>query len=247
MAAGPLPSRRDTPWLGVLGGMGPAATSFFLERLTALTPATRDQDHLPLIVYADPRTADRSDALLGKGPDPLGQLLTGVRFLDACEVDVIAVPCNSAHAWFPQLQANCRAHIVHIADAAVQALLASPPPAGRVGVLGTEGTLRLGLYQDRLRAAGLDPVVPEDVDEIAALMSAIRSVKSGQVGEGRDVFLDLVARLGERGAERVVVACTDLSVAAAGDLSVGSVGLVDAADALAMACLRLMRPGCAAP
>lgn len=65
------------PWpppsaaLGVLGAVGPAATVDFLRRVVTLTPAGRDHDHVPVIVYSDPATPDRLDAILEIGPDSL--------------------------------------------------------------------------------------------------------------------------------------------------------------------------------
>src|SRR4051794_25571021 len=57
--------------LGVLGGMGPLASAQFMLRLTLLTPAERDQDHIPAVLWSDPRVPDRTAARLGTGPDPL--------------------------------------------------------------------------------------------------------------------------------------------------------------------------------
>jgi len=57
-------------WVGILGGMGPAATADFYTKLIQSTPATQDQDHLPVIIWADPSMPDRTAALLGNGPGP---------------------------------------------------------------------------------------------------------------------------------------------------------------------------------
>ena len=89
--------------LGVLGGMGPLATADFLQKLTLATKAGRDQEHIPLIVYGDCTTPDRTAAVLGTGPSPLPQLLAGIEFLNAARVSAIAIPCNSAHCWHKDL------------------------------------------------------------------------------------------------------------------------------------------------
>ena len=56
--------------LGVLGGMGPAATAEFLRLLAVKAPADCDQEHPRMIVYSHTVTPDRTTYLLGKGPDP---------------------------------------------------------------------------------------------------------------------------------------------------------------------------------
>ena len=57
--------------LGVLGGMGPLASAQFMLRLTLLTPAARDQDHIPAVLWSDPRVPDRTRGHLAGGDDPL--------------------------------------------------------------------------------------------------------------------------------------------------------------------------------
>ena len=220
--------------LGVLGGMGPAATADFLRRLAAVTPAERDQDHIPVVVYSDPTTPDRSDAMERGGEDPLPKLLAGIRFLDAAGVAAIAIPCNSAHLWYEQMQAATSVPILHIADAVIQGLQASLPGVGTVVLLGTEGTLRSGLYQDRLEAAGYATVTPSGRTELDELMSGIRAVKAGDIDRGREVLLVLAHRLLGRGGQAVVVACTDISVAFASDVEIESRPLVDANTELAV-------------
>src|ERR1700739_3912024 len=86
--------------LGALGGMGPPASAQFMLRLTALTPAARDQDHIPAVLWSDPRVPDRTAARGGGGEDPLPFLLRGVRGLRQAGCGAIAVPCNTAHGWY---------------------------------------------------------------------------------------------------------------------------------------------------
>jgi hypothetical protein len=69
--------------LGVLGGMGPAATVDFLDKFVALTPAIRDQEHLPVLVNFAPQIPDRSAAILGNGPSPLPAMQRALHLLVA--------------------------------------------------------------------------------------------------------------------------------------------------------------------
>ena len=115
--------------LGVLGGMGPLASAQFMVRLTLLTPAEQDQDHIPTVLWSDPRVPDRTAARLAGGADPLPALLRGIRGLEAAGCGAIAIPCNTAHGWFDAMQAATALPILHIVDAAAAELA----PAGRAG------------------------------------------------------------------------------------------------------------------
>src|SRR5690625_2384056 len=125
------------PVLGVLGGMGPAATADFMAKLAARTRAERDQDHIATLVYSDPSTPDRSDAMLHGGPDPLPALLHGIEYLCSAGVAAIAVPCNSAHYWFAQLSESASVPLLNIVDAVASQI---QHDHGRPMVLGLDRT-----------------------------------------------------------------------------------------------------------
>src|SRR5699024_9848860 len=133
--------------LGVLGGMGPAATADFLDKLAARTPAARDQEHIATIVYSDPSTPDRSDAMVAGGPDPAPALVRGIEFLCSAGVSAIVVPCNSAHFWFDQMQQAATVPVLHIVDAVAEQVRGTGPGITRLGLMSTDGTARSGVYQ----------------------------------------------------------------------------------------------------
>src|SRR4051812_14632246 len=101
--------------LGVLGGMGPLATVDFLKKLIEETPATRDQDHVPVVVYSVPQIPDRPGAILEATESPLPAMLEGVRVLKGAGAAALAIACNTAHYWYDELSAE-GVPVVHIAD-----------------------------------------------------------------------------------------------------------------------------------
>lgn len=223
------------PDLGIIGGMGPAATTNFLRQLDGLVDAARDQDHLAYIVWGDPRIPDRSEALLGRGPSPLPHLELAVRKLGGLGVGLIAIPCNTAHHWVDRLSTISD---VPIADMILETArrTALLHPGARVCILATLGTSSSPLYRDQLAAHGLGHV-PLDASSQDLVEATIRSVKANDL-DGARRRLDGVAVLLERhDADVAVIACTDLShlVAATGtDLGVPT---IDASDCLARHCL----------
>ncbi|MBK1659705.1 cysteate racemase [Paracraurococcus ruber] len=222
--------------LGVLGGMGPLASAQFMVRLTLLTPADRDQDHIPAFLWSDPRVPDRTAARLGTGEDPLPALLRGIRGLEAAGCGAVAIPCNTAHGWYEGMRAATRLPILHIVEAAAEDLRRQGVPPGPIGVMGTAATLAMGLYQQGLAGAGWDCLVP-DAAEMASLVSpAIALVKANRVPEAYAPLAEAAGRLVARGARAVVLGCTEIPLGIAAGPAL-PFPVVDTIDALARAAI----------
>ena len=199
--------------LGVLGGMGPLATADFMRKLIVATPATRDQDHLPLIVYSVPQIPDRTVAILSGGESPLPALLHGLRTLEAARASAIAIPCNTAHYWADELARATALPILHIADAVLGQLRRRCAPESNVALIGTQGTVHAGFYQKALGANGYACMIPTPEELCELVMPGIDFVKQGDLEQGGRKLEIAVRRLLERGAATVVLACTEIPLA----------------------------------
>lgn len=215
--------------LGVLGGMGPAATVDFLAKLQAATPAASDADHIRVVMDLDPRVPNRH--LDGeRAREALAAMAARLRTAGA---QVLAMPCNTAHLAAAAIEAASGLALVDMPAAAVAEAAAGG--ARRVGVLCTP--LALTLYRDRLAAAGLEAVALSPEGE-AALMQAIFRVKAGDVGSGlRAAMAARAAELVAAGAEAVGMGCSEVPLAL--DAAQVAAPLVDATEALARACVRV--------
>lgn len=222
--------------LGVLGGMGPLASAQFMLRLTLLTPADRDQDHIPTILWSDPRVPDRNAARLGSGPDPLPWLMRGIDGLRAAGCGAIAIPCNTAHGWFEPMVQQAGIPVLHIVDATATDLRRIGISRGKIGLMGTALTLSMKLFQDRLGAQGWDIIEP-DAEQMRHLVSpAIASVKANRVTEAYLPLVEVANSLAARGATAVVLGCTEIPLGIqAGPIEALRVPVVDTIDALARA------------
>jgi aspartate racemase len=227
--------------LGILGGMGPLATADFYEKLIAQTPAARDQEHVPVVIYAVPQVPDRTEALLRGGPSPLPALQAGLRALVAAGAQAIAIPCNTAHAWYDELAAASPVPILHIADAAADAAARIAGAGARLGLVATSGTLASDFYPRRLAARGFECTTPTGAEMGALVTPGIAKVKAGDIDEAGRLLERAVEALVERGAAAVVLGCTEVPVALD---RIGS-GLrprcIDATAALAGACVAWCR------
>ena len=177
---------KNVQLLGVLGGMGPMAGAAFAARVVALTPAERDQDHIPLVLWNDPRVPDRSSARLGQGEDPLPAMLRGLRLLERSGADLVAIPCNTAHLWYDQLAAATRLPVLHIVESVCDDLERLGAGGGRVGLMGTAATLQLDLYGEPLRRQGRLPHVRPFGDRRADRRDRGAHAERGRRGDHRE-------------------------------------------------------------
>jgi aspartate racemase len=202
--------RSDDKVLGVLGGMGPLASAQFMVRLTLLTPATRDQEHIPAVLWSDPRVPDRTVGKLKGGADPLPWLLRGIDALEDAGCSAIAIPCNTAHGWFDEMRGATDLPILHIVDAAAEELRRLRIAGGRIGVMGTQATLAMRLYQDRLGGLGWDCITPSQEQMERLVSPAIALVKANRVADAYAPLAEVARDLGKRGAAAVVLGCTEI-------------------------------------
>jgi aspartate racemase len=226
----------DDQILGVLGGMGPLASAQFMVRLTQLTRAARDQDHIPAVLWSDPRVPDRTAGRLRGGADPLPWLLRGLEGLQRAGCKAIAIPCNTAHGWYDQMQNAAQVPILHIVDAAAAELRRSGVIAGTIGVIGTQATLAMRLYQDRLSAQGWDCIVPDQEQMDRLVSPAIAKVKANRLADAYGPLAAAVRGLIQRGARLVVLGCTEIPLGIQAGPAL-EVPLVDTIEALARAAI----------
>ncbi len=231
--------------LGVLGGMGPLATVDFMEKLVTATPADRDQDHVAVIAASLPQIPDRSDAITGDGPSPLAAMVGTLGRLERAGAQAIAIACNTAHHWHADIQRHTALPVLHIADAAIGEMTSAGAGHGtRVGVLATTGTLEAGIFRHRLADAGMDCVDLTAGDQQSLVMAGIRAVKGGDMDTGAALLAAAADALRARGAERIIMACTEVPPAmahAGAHAGRQGPGYVDATAALARACVAWAR------
>ena len=220
----------------MLGGMGPLASAHFMVRLTLLTPAMRDQDHIPTVLWSDPRVPDRTVGTLAGGADPLPWLLRGIAGLKRAGCGAIVIPCNTAHGWYDAMRDAACMPILHIVDAAAADLCRMGVQGGTIGVMGTQATLAMRLYQDRLGALGWNCIVPSQEEMDRLVSPAIALVKANRVADAYPPLADVVRSLGVRGASSVVLGCTEIPLG----IQAGpkpDLPVVDTIDALARAAI----------
>ncbi|MFH8574067.1 aspartate/glutamate racemase family protein [Streptomyces sp. NPDC017993] len=235
------PSTGRRPLLGVLGGMGPMATAHFYQRLIEHTPAHRDQEHLPVAIWADPTVPDRTDALLRRGPSPVEAMLTGLSWLTQARATCIAVPCNTAHAYIDVLRAHTDVPILDMVHAALDACRTHQPTIERIGILATEGTRTARLYDAAGQLLGLHIIHVTSSIQTHHVNRAITAVKQGgDLALAKRDIVTAATELRTAGAEMAIAACTEIPLIA--EAAQRTLPVLDSTSALARQALAVLRP-----
>lgn len=203
------------PLIGIIGGLGPAATVDFYAKVVAATRATKDQDHVRLIIDGDPMVPDRSASVAGRGESSAPALVAKALRLAAAGAEVLAMPCNGAHAYEADIRQAVDLPFVSIVEETVRAALAHLPGTHSmgtaVGVLATAATQGARLYPKAFAGHGVAVVEPDSQGE-TEFMSLLYRIKGGDEREPavRNVMAALAVRLVARGAGVIVAGCTEV-------------------------------------
>lgn len=231
--------------IGIVGGVGPAATVDFLDKIVKATPAKKDQEHIKVVVEQNPQIPDRTRNLIHGEADPTIPLYATCRRLEAAGADIITIPCNTAHAYVEDLQQHLSIPIVSMLRTTIEHIQARYGVTRRVGLLATTGTVRTGVYHAVAKGI-LDLMVPDDAhqEKVMASIYGPLGVKAGYTdGQCVEDLLAGVKHLVDRGAEILILGCTELPVLIdeSDDYRIAgkSVVLLDPTNLLARRCVEL--------
>lgn len=197
--------------IGILGGMGPLATSMLFENIVTLTQAPTDQDHIPVLVDNNPAIPDRTAHIVANGEDPRPALIQTARHLETMGADLLIMPCNTAHYFFEDITPHIHIPFLHMVKETARHVAKTAPGTKKVGILATEGTCKAGVYDTAFAAFDIQTVTP-DTRHQKAVTDLIYGIKGGEKGDLAG-FLATVESLRETGVEIFVLGCTELSVA----------------------------------
>lgn len=199
--------------LGILGGMGPEATVCFYSHIIKNTAAGTDQEHMRVVIWADPEVPPRTDAIFRGGESPVPALKEGVRRLKEAGADFIAMPCITAHYYYKETAEETGIPFLSLLEETAAFIKRRMPEIHRVGLLGSSGTVNSGIFHCALEGAGLEVLVPEE-EEQEKVMEAIfgrEGIKAGYTeGKSREAIVGLAGKFIERGSQAVIAGCTEI-------------------------------------
>ncbi len=223
--------------LGILGGMGPEATANLYQEIVRLTPAQKDQDHIPTLIFSFPQVPDRTTAIQNQDRSIIPYLVEGTTRLEKAGASFIVIPCNTVHYFYDDMQRSVKIPILHMIREAAEAVGKHHPDARRIGLLATNGTISTGLYEREFRARGLSLVYPDEPIQNDCVMKAVYGIKAGVDRQTSEDLLFTAGRnVEQKGAEAIVLGCTEIPLAF--NPQRASVPVVNATRVLAEAAIR---------
>ncbi|WP_434310055.1 aspartate/glutamate racemase family protein [Hominifimenecus sp. rT4P-3] len=216
--------------LGVIGGLGPMATAYYMELVIQMTDASCDQEHLPMIIYNRPDTPDRTRYILGlSNEDPQQMMVETGRALVRQGADRLVIPCITAHYFHSYLESQIGKPVLNLIEETAAHL--KKFGWSTIGIMATDGTIRSGLFQKELERLGMKAVIPSEESQKKVMHLIYENVKAGKPVE-LSLFQEAEAELRAAGAQVIVLGCTELSMIKK-DFPIGP-GFLDAMEVLAM-------------
>lgn len=196
--------------LGVIGGLGPMATAYFLQLVIQMSDAETDQEHIEILLHSKPQIPDRTRFILGQSEEnPVGPMAEIGRGLVEQGAELIAIPCITAHFFQRQLEKEIRVPIVDAIEETANYL--KQERIDKVGILATDGTIESGLFQKVFLRHGINCITPDPEGQRQVMYLIYENIKAGKAVD-LFRFERVSGQLFERGAKVVLLACTELSL-----------------------------------
>ena len=196
--------------LGILGGLGPLSSAYFYELITEHTEASRDQDHIDIILSSRATTPDRTAFIMGRSEeDPLPYMIEDAKLLEQYGADAIVIPCNTAHYFIKEVRRSVNVPVPSIITETCRHIKESGRK--KALILATEGTVSSGSYQAELESMGLEWAVPDEEGQRTVTDIIYGDVKSGRVPSPEKLF-SVAEPMFDSGCDCAILGCTELSV-----------------------------------
>ena len=203
-------TKKNKKILGVIGGLGPMASAYFVRLVTEMTKADTDQEHIEIIMHSCPQIPDRTAYILDRSKEnPFDKLAEVGKRLADYGADIIAMPCITAHFFQADLVEKVGVPIINAIDETSAYLKARG--IHDVGIMATNGTVKSGIFERSLAEYGIRAHIPSDEMQQKVMHIIYDSVKAGKP-INQDMVRAVKAHLNEKGSQVILLGCTELSM-----------------------------------
>lgn len=226
--------------VGVLGGVGPMATVYFMDLIIEMTEASKDQDHINMLVSNHATIPDRTEYIMRRSDEsPLDVMVEDARMLARSGCEFLVIPCNTAHYFLEEIQSSVTIPVLNIIEETIkfsrEKIGTADAPLKTLGIMATEGTITSGTFSHYGTPMGVKAVAPDTVFQKKVNHIIYDLVKAGKpVAE--EEMMEVIDHLRSKGCDAVIMGCTELSIAYK-DLQLGAKNsdVIDTLEVLARA------------
>lgn len=197
--------------IGIVGGMGPLATGDLFQKIVRVTDADCDQNHVHVCVDSNTEISDRTAAIICHGKNPVPEIVKSAVRLQGMGADVLVMPCNTAHYFYNEIIPFVDIPFLNMLDETADAILKKG--IYKVGLLATDGTIQSGVYEKAFEVRGIEIEVPSVENQKYVMDLIYKGVKAGNLTMETKGFSNAIDELFDRGAQTLVLGCTELPVA----------------------------------
>lgn len=198
--------------LGVIGGMGPKATSVFMDKVIEKTVANSDQEHIDMLILNHASLPDRTEIILNEQEEMFLEMIKrDFQLLEGTGIENIAIPCNTSHYFFKQLQAMTSIHIINMVEETVKEVYKRYGSKSKVGLLATKGTIHSGVYERSCQDYNIDLYIPPEHIQEQMMDIIYEHVKGALDLDGSHLEKLIKELVLKEGCDSVILACTELS------------------------------------
>jgi aspartate racemase len=197
--------------IGIIGGMGSLATCDLFKKIIDMTDAKCDQEHIHICIDCNTNIPDRTKAILGGGEDPIPEMVRSGVKLQSMGANVLIMPCNTAHYFYDKITPFFDIPLLNMLKETV--LEIQRRKIKKIGLLATDGTIKSRVYHMALADAGIDLVIPSPIGQMSVMDVIYNGIKASNRNISLNQFYGTIDELFEKGAEILVLGCTELPVA----------------------------------
>lgn len=197
--------------IGIIGGMGPMATSDLFQKILELSDADSDQAYPRIVIDCNSSIPDRTKAILSGGEDPLPEMVRSAVQLEGMGADVLIMACNTAHYFYERIQPFIHIPMLNMLEETAKYL--KETGIRRAALLATDGTVQSGVYKDAFDRQGIELILPSEEGQKSVMDLIYNGVKKNDYTISTGDFEDELKALSDRGAQTLVLGCTELPIA----------------------------------
>ncbi|OFX87037.1 MAG: hypothetical protein A2X00_10655 [Bacteroidetes bacterium GWE2_32_14] len=201
--------------LGIIGGMGTPATSFFFNNIAKEFPFKDDMDYLEIFIHNNSKIPDRTDAIINKKESPLNEILRSALIFDSLQIDYFVMVCVTSHYYANLIQEKMKhSKLINILCTTSEYIEMNYKLVKKIGILASTGAIKAGLWQNELSKFSIESVTLSEIDQEKYIMDTIygdNGLKEGNLGENNKKKIQKAINiLIEQGSQAILIGCSEI-------------------------------------